>query len=324
MVGRLAGRAENEVNTIFPRASKDQRYPVLTITSTEHEHEQLGSKEKFWCSEKGETFLFKQSREGTGEHWAEKAACELASLLGLPHAEYHLAVWKGYQGVVTPSFAVSYELTHGNEYLAHLPEYEKVKHIKYKQRLYTLNRVLAVLDRFGNRETFPPSVNAFSTMEFFSGYLLFDAWISNQDRHHENWGFLRSKQAEEPVPLRLAPTFDHAASLGSIESDEAKLDRLRTKSPERGVEAFVKKARSAFYREREGCRMSTLEAFEVIAKKAPKGASYWIRRLEETTDTDIKGIFSRFDEDIMTDISVEFAIEMLRINKERLLGCDIS
>ncbi len=324
MVGGLAGRAENEVNTIFPRASKDQRYPVLTITSTEHEHEQLGSKEKFWCSEKGETFLFKQSREGTGEHWAEKAACELASLLGLPHAEYHLAVWKGCQGIVTPNFAASCELAHGNEFLARLPEYEKVKHKNYKQPLYTLNRVLAVLDRYGNHETFLPSVNSFSAMEIFSGYLLFDAWISNQDRHHENWGFLLSKGAEETVTLRLAPTYDHAASLGSIENDKGKLERLRTKSPERGVEAFVKKAQSAFYREREGCRMSTLEAFETIAKKAPRGAAYWVRGLEESTDKQIEGIFSKFGEDIMTDISVEFAIEMLRINKERLLGCDIS
>ena len=43
---------------------------------------------------------------------------------------------------------------------------------------------------------------------FFVGYVLLDAWIANQDRHHENWGALR--HGDE---LRLAPTFDHGASL---------------------------------------------------------------------------------------------------------------
>jgi hypothetical protein len=312
------------VSAIFSRVSKDLRFPVLNVTSTEFESEPLGSKEKFWYSEKGKNFLFKRSREGTGEHWAEKAACELALLLKLPHAVYNLAFWRRFPGVVTPNFSAARTLAHGNEFLARLPEYEKVKYKKYKQPLYTLSRVLAVLDRAGSNALFRSSVKALSALEIFTGYLLFDAWISNQDRHHENWGFLFSRGSDESLITFLAPTFDHAASLGSIESDKSKFERLRTKSPERGVEAFVKKARSAFHREREGGRMSTLEAFETIARKAPQGSVYWMNRLEDVTDKEIEGIFARFDENIISDISIEFAMEMLRINKERILGCDIT
>ena len=29
-----------------------------------------------------------------------------------------------------------------------------------------------------------------SALEVFVGYVMLDAWISNQDRHHENWGAL--------------------------------------------------------------------------------------------------------------------------------------
>jgi hypothetical protein len=307
------------VSIIPPRVSKELRYPVLSISSIEHVQEPLGSKEKFWYREKEEDFLFKRSREGTGEHWAEKAACELASLLKLPHAVYHLATWKECLGVVTPNFAATCALAHGNEFLAQCPEYERVKH---KQPLYTLGRVLAVLKTFDGCPLFRSTVDKLSALEIFSGYLLFDAWISNQDRHHENWGFLLLK---EPVgAISIAPTFDHAASLGCIENDKSKSERLQTGLPERGVEAFVKKAKSAFYREREGCRMSTIEVFEAIAKETPQGSLYWMSRLKDVSDKDVEGVFAKFDENIISDISIEFAMEMLRINRKRILGCDIT
>ena len=47
----------------------------------------------------------------------------------------------------------------------------------------------------------------FTASDVFVGFILLDAWFANQDRHHENWGALRDDV------LRLAPTFDHGASL---------------------------------------------------------------------------------------------------------------
>jgi hypothetical protein len=47
--------------------------------------EPLGTKPKFWFrTEAGVWCLFKEARPNTGEDWAEKIACELARLLGLP------------------------------------------------------------------------------------------------------------------------------------------------------------------------------------------------------------------------------------------------
>ena len=40
--------------------------------------EQLGTKEKFWVKIDSQDWLLKFGRPGTGEDWAEKAACELA------------------------------------------------------------------------------------------------------------------------------------------------------------------------------------------------------------------------------------------------------
>src|SRR5262249_41486813 len=59
--------------------------------------EYLGTKYKFWFRneiDQKETLprvLFKAEERGTGEDWAEKIACELCELLGIPHVKYELA-----------------------------------------------------------------------------------------------------------------------------------------------------------------------------------------------------------------------------------------
>ena len=89
--------------------------------------EQLGTKSKFWYVNEDIEYLFKSVTSNTGERlgedWAEKIACELAELLGLPHAHYELAIHKGVRGVVTKNFINknfaqrSESLTAGNELL---------------------------------------------------------------------------------------------------------------------------------------------------------------------------------------------------------------
>lgn len=67
--------------------------------------ETLGTKEKSWFVDKSDDrYLYKIGRVGTGENWAEKVACELCGLLGIPHASYELAEYKNTQGILSPSF----------------------------------------------------------------------------------------------------------------------------------------------------------------------------------------------------------------------------
>ena len=67
--------------------------------------EPLGTKRKFWFRDENlGDCLFKEGTEGTGDHWAEKIACELCNLLAVPHADYELATWRGRPGVVPPTF----------------------------------------------------------------------------------------------------------------------------------------------------------------------------------------------------------------------------
>lgn len=58
-------------------------YPVMDVyPEWKTESEQMGSKEKFWFRKPsepdGHDWLFKFPTEGTGQHWAEKIAYEIA------------------------------------------------------------------------------------------------------------------------------------------------------------------------------------------------------------------------------------------------------
>ncbi|WP_335233305.1 hypothetical protein [Nostoc sp.] len=87
-------------------------------------NEDVGTKEKFWFRHQYlGSCLFKKARPNTGEDWAEKIAAELCELLGLPHADYELAIFNGENGIVSPSFLPPQEgaiLILGNEILARI------------------------------------------------------------------------------------------------------------------------------------------------------------------------------------------------------------
>lgn len=282
--------------------------------------EQMGTKYKFWYTgEDGVRTLFKQGRPDTGENWAEKVCCELCALLDLPHAHYELARWKDIHGVATPTIVPSgARLIHGNELLAGVDGYDAEK--RYKVRGHTVRLVLAVV---GNSKFGCPigcdSPSVFtSSSDFFVGYLMLDALVSNQDRHHENWGLI----AGQDWGVTLAPTFDHAASLGRNESDAACLDRLRTKDKGRSVEMYVERARSALYKSSLSEKpLTTLDAYKEAARLRTDAASYWISKLASLSFDDIEAIFNNIPSSEMSDLAREFAMKMLKINIERLLNC---
>ena len=65
-------------------------FQIIRVDSRSAESlETLGAKPKFWFDNRSR--LFKAEVRGTGEDWAEKIACELCGLLGLPHVHYDLA-----------------------------------------------------------------------------------------------------------------------------------------------------------------------------------------------------------------------------------------
>jgi serine/threonine protein kinase HipA of HipAB toxin-antitoxin module len=156
-----------------------------------------------------------------------------------------------------------------------------------------------------------------TAVHVFVGYLMLDAWIANQDRHHENWGLVVSSSGA----VHLAPTYDHASSLGRNETDEARKDRLTTRDRGRSMERYVARATSAFYASLSSRKaLSTIDAFRNAAKRNPAAAQAWLQRLEEVDLRDTRSLLERVPPDRISDVAVDFAQKMLELNYYRLLA----
>jgi hypothetical protein len=295
-------------------------YPIIDLPyDAPTQLEQLGTKTKFWFRDQnGQSMLFKEGRPGTGENWAEKVCCEICRLLGIPHAGYELAAWKGRKGVVSPMFVPEGgRLVCGNELLAKIiNDYDEGK--RYKVRQHTVRTVMAVLSMDG--VGLPLGWNAPATIKdaagVFVGYLMLDTLVSNQDRHHENWGLVL-------VPdkgIFFAPTFDHASSLGRNETDQVRMQMLGTRDVGRSVEAYVGRAVSALYATPPGPKpLGTLEAYAEAAKIRSEAADYWVGRLADTNPQQFRAIVEEVPDAEISAPARDFACRMLELNRQRIL-----
>lgn len=283
-------------------------YKIKELVALEFS-EPLGTKEKYWTKDK--KLLFKIGRENTLENCSEKIACEIAKLIGIPTAEYELAKYRnGVEklGVVSNNFLKEGEsLKLINEVLAiATKDYEKEK--RYKQTEYTLNKSLEIVK--GLQE----ATEAQDMLCNFVGYLIFDCLIGNQDRHHENWGFIIGNKS-----IQLAPSFDHASGVASKVSDKEAKERLNTNDQNRSVEAFCKRAKTPFYNE-QGEVLKTFEVVNELCKK-PQTKQYslqWIQKISQLTQADYQGILDKIPREFITQNQKDFIKVLLAMNTRLL------
>lgn len=281
------------------------------------EDEALGTKEKFWFQhlELG-LCLFKKARPGTGEDWSEKIAAELCQLLTLPHADYELATFNGENGTISPSFIPNGgSLSLGNELLSQaISDYPRTEPSPPQ---HTVGQVFKTIKEFslGLPQNWVPPIGIRDATEVFLGYLLLDAWIGNTDRHHENWGVICLNEK-----IYLAPTYDHASSLGRILKDEERQKRLTTGDKGYSVEAYMKKGLSCLYSEaRDTKPLKVYDAFCKAAQLYPNAAHVWLGILAQISSDNTLELFHRVPNERISSTAVDFAQKILEINQNRLV-----
>ncbi len=283
--------------------------------------EYLGTKSKFWFREGDRLLLFKAEERGTGEDWAEKIACELAALLGLPHVHYEMAYDDENErpGVVCETCAPApLSLAHGNQLLLDRdPAYPANVQQRYRSSAHTVDAVFACLRGLDRPRpewcgALPPGID--SAVDVFAGYLLLDAWVANQDRHHENWGAIWDEQQ-----LSLAPSFDHGAALARNLSDEERHERLTSRDVNRRIPHFAGRAKSALYADVGASQsLSTVAAWRAFAERAPTAAA-WQRQLALISHSAVASILQRIPPERMSAVCRQFTLDLLGENRLRLL-----
>jgi len=193
--------------------------------------EQSGSTKNTWLEEPGTTnhWLHKDTvipANGVeqGEDWSEVVSTQVAIAFGLPCAQTRLCSREGRRGSI--SLNIRPDDHSLNEGTVALDRCEGVttyfRHTEGRPGAdpnrrgverpgHSLANIRVALTGVLPPPGFsgPDEMEAF---EVFAGYMVLDALIANRDRHEQNWAVLTPQLAS--VPERLAPTYDHASSLG--------------------------------------------------------------------------------------------------------------
>lgn len=302
-------------------------YKIFEVSEEGFEHfEQMGSKSKFWYTDRADnqSYLFKSIHTSDkynnniiryGEDWAEKIAYEIACQIGVPSAQYDLATYNGERGIRTKNFLMdSEEMVFGNQLLEHIATISGSQ-LERGQKSQTITRVSVILERLIIE---PPkgwigTDHISDALDVFLGYLLLDALIGNQDRHSENWGLVQNQHGQ----IRLAESFDHAASLGRNELDEVRIRKLSSNSDQDRIPNYVTRAKTHFYIGDK--RLKTIEAFIVFGRVRPRAAIEWVEKIEALTPDIVWDIVSKVPSILMSDVSKIFAAGIVVANRTRIL-----
>ena len=271
----------------------------------------MGSKKKFWYrqQEDGPDWLFKYPRPNTGEHWAEKIAAEVASLLGIPHATVELARFGDERGSASLSFTPSgMELVHGNQLLGRVfSDYNP--DLTFRQSDHTLSNILTVMERM-----FVADEAKERAKFLIADYLVLDALIGNTDRHHENWGIVRRRKGDAWEGL-VAPSFDHASSLGRELEDM----RRRRLMAEKNVSKYIARGRGAIYWSESDLRgPSPVELLRHAASTYPDLLSSALAKLDRLEEESIFTMIERVPDGWISVSAREFAIAVMHSSLEQL------
>ena len=198
---------------------------------------------------------------------AEKVVSELAKLIGLPAATVELARGETEVGVISRNVTPNgWTLDSGDTLLSEVPGYDPIGgETRPKDRVgHNLTNIETVLDGCLG----PPSseCEVWPAMEVFAGYLVFDAWIANTDRHAINWSVLTSTASGDK---RLAASFDHGSALASGAQEE----RIRAD----WVETFC--AQGFAGRFEGGSRVTLVDLAKQAVRQAGGQAGEWQVRL---------------------------------------------
>lgn len=298
----------------------DAEFPVANVTEWELVAEETsGIVPKVWLAQPGtdpevrwllKTVTIKNDHVH-GEDWAEKIASHVGQMLTIPCAEIEMATWNGLTGCIVRNLRPDgYQMQPGSAQLERCGAPGYVHRSAGKDHPgHSLTNIQVVL-----ADALPPPGCSLpfeaTAFDVFTGFVLFDAWIANQDRHDQNWSVLIPDTAA-PGPTRLSGSYDHASSLGFGEMD-AKREHMLSQAG--GVERWCARGHA---NRLEGRPTLIDAAAAALSMASPLASAYWVQRLRGVVAADVRRVLDRVPR--MSETERIFAERLLDINRRRLL-----
>ena len=299
----------------------DDHYFVVPVSLPAREMENRGSRRKYWVlGQDGETdWLLKFPRPGTGEHWAEKVAAEIGGLIGVSTARVELARVGDDLATVCQSFVTGDDRSvttwfHGSEFLdLVIAEYD-ILNVRPNRRHNVKNIISCVLELTGFGGLNPMRWDWI--LRDLASYVLLDALIGNTDRHHENWMMAYTIDAGN-VEFSVAPSFDHASSLGRELQDGRRERYLDSPS---GVLDYLKRGRGGVFVDQNRSRApSPLRLAQLIGRWKPEIGRSWAELLNPVPSEEFRAIIERVPDEFISTAAKEFAYQVVITSRTELL-----
>ena len=269
--------------------------------------------------------LVPENGEEQGEDRSEILSTMAAVQLGVPCAPTLLCTREGRRGSLSsnirPPDADLHEggiaLEQRSEVIDYFPHREGAPGVDparpaVKRPGHTVANIKRALEDVGPPPGFhgPSSLGGF---DVFTGYLLLDALIANRDRHEQNWAVLVPPLTSQQV--RLAPTYDHASSLGYNLRDEQRR-RCLTDAP-----TLARWARNGtayrFEHEKKAPTLVQL-AIDALALCSEDGRGYWSDRLAQLDLEPVHSALRHHQIEAMSEVACKFVGTLLEHNLGRL------
>lgn len=291
-----------------------RQYPIIDVSDWPVEQvENAGRGTNTWLAgPNGGRWLHKLTRvradRREGQEWAEKISAELGPLVGIPTAQIELARRLGAPGCISADLkpGPAWEFQAGSVLIQELaPNFIPKTHSRQGHNLANVQQSLSA--------TLPPATaeapGGFTGFDLFCGYLLFDAWIANQDRHVENWSVLRGPSGA----VRLAPSYDHGSTLGFNLTDSRRAGLL---SSDDALAAWLNRGSAVKF---EDGQQATLVEFAHRALSMVSGETrdYWRQRFGSASQEQWRRIVEATPE--MSDQARTLVDRMLDVNRRRIL-----
>jgi hypothetical protein len=248
--------------------------------------------------------LLKSDDESLNGAWVEKIASEIAALLSLPAAIYEFAELPGeIKAIISPNYLLPGHFEQSGKILLS-------QHFGQSDYSYTIEAVLATID--ANDIALPscyiPPESFMTAADLLAGYLIFDYWVDNIDRHHENWGIQIDVVTSNK---ELLPTYDHGLSLGFLLFDEECFGLSPANHVQNQSSAFV------------GSRGRSLSMNAMLAEVVslrPKTSKVWIERIAGIGQDVVIDLFDRIPDGWISAEKKQFAISLLDFNRQQLVA----
>jgi hypothetical protein len=296
--------------------------------------EQRGSSRNLWLEEPGterqwlhkDTVIPSNGIE-QGEDWSEVISTQVAKLLGVPCARTRMCSRGGRRGSISLSFLPKWHsLNDGTVVMERAAVAGYYRHVEGQPGIdparpdmrrpgHSLPNIRAAL-----RDVLAPpnfegcqAMDGLDGFDVFAGYMVLDALIANRDRHEQNWAVLTPPLTTSPE--RLAPSYDHASSLGFNLTDDKRRTYLQGSGQ---LQAWAEKGTAVRFEHKDRPPTLVQHATEAIKLCSSSGAHWWHQQIENLSLEPALLPLRERAVPGMSEVAATFADNLLNLNLRRL------